>query len=655
MFNNLSIKNKLIVMLAVPMIGLVYFSTNVVWEKFTDSEELTELHDLTRVSVQIGAFVHEMQKERGRTSSFLAAGGKEFASELSAQRRSTDYAQSEFKKTVATLDMSFYAEEFRQQLKETLSEEEKLANKRQAISNLSLNSVEAIAYYSETIRKLVELIFSMAQVSHIPEVPRQISAYEALLQAQEYADHEYAAGFNIIVTQQKLTHRLHESFATTIASQKTYLDIFNGLTSPANRRLLSDRMSNETGKEVERLRAVIIEKGATGNCGIEASHWTKVMTDKINLLKEIEAELGRQLITTTDNMLTASKSKMISYLALVAAIFLLAVFLVYLVSNRITTSLAAVVRIANKVAAGDFREKLSLTNRDEVGKLAQAINTMLERLSIVISNLNEHVGTLSSSAEELTAGSYQMKETAETTAGQTTAVSAAAEEVSANLQTIATGMEEMNASIKEIALYASEAAKVASSAVKMANETNNSVSHLGDDSKDISKVIRVINSVAEQTNLLALNATIEAARAGEAGKGFAVVANEVKELAKETSKSTEDISKKIEAIQGSTRSTVDMISQISVIIGKINDISVTIATAVEEQTATTREISRSVSEAAKGSTEIAKNIAGVAQSASGTSAGASEFQLASQSLSRMAVDLQKLVSQFQCDTQLVSK
>jgi methyl-accepting chemotaxis protein len=177
------------------------------------------------------------------------------------------------------------------------------------------------------------------------------------------------------------------------------------------------------------------------------------------------------------------------------------------------------------------------------------------------------------------------------------------------------------------------------------------VSKLGDSSVEIGQVIKVINSIAEQTNLLALNATIEAARAGEAGKGFAVVANEVKELAKQTGKATEDISQRIQSIQGSTQDAVEAIGQITQVINQINDISNTIASAVEEQSATTNEISRNVAEAAKGAADISQNVTGVAETARGTSSGASDTQTAAAELARMAAELQSLVGQFRYSEQ----
>ena len=204
----------------------------------------------------------------------------------------------------------------------------------------------------------------------------------------------------------------------------------------------------------------------------------------------------------------------------------------------------------------------------------------------------------------------------------------------------------MTSSIKEIAKNSSEAVNIANSAVKISSDADNTVSKLAQSSMEIGEIIKVITSIAEQTNLLSLNATIEAARAGESGKGFAVVANEVKELAKETAKATKDIASKIEAIQADAKNAVDAIGQISMTIEKINDIQGSNAGAVEEQSATTNEMSRNVSDAAKGSQEIAQNISGVAQAAAGTSSAAGDALQAAQDLAKLSSELQNLIARF---------
>ncbi len=253
-------------------------------------------------------------------------------------------------------------------------------------------------------------------------------------------------------------------------------------------------------------------------------------------------------------------------LAAVAVGIFVAVFL----SRRISGATQSVLAQAQAIAAGDLtRDEIKIGSKDELGDLADAINKMSVSLKSMILAITENSVQVASASEELNSTSQQITANSEETSAQADVVSKAAQQVSQNLQTVATGAEEMGASIKEIAKNATEAAKVATSAVKVAETTTATVSKLGDSSAEIGQVIKVITSIAQQTNLLALNATIEAARAGEAGKGFAVVANEVKELAKETAKATEDISRKIEAIQTDTKAAVDAIGTISGVINQI--------------------------------------------------------------------------------------
>ena len=317
-----------------------------------------------------------------------------------------------------------------------------------------------------------------------------------------------------------------------------------------------------------------------------------------------------------------------------------------LVSRGITKPLAECVVGLESLAQADLTSEVRVTGSDEVSQLGASFNRAVGDLSTVVRRIRESAWTLASSSEELSATSTQMGASAEETSAQANAVSAAAEQVSANVNTVAASAEEMSASIREIASSAHEAADVAADAVTAAASTNATVRQLGDSSAEIGEVIKVITSIAEQTNLLALNATIEAARAGEAGKGFAVVASEVKELAKETAAATEEIGQKVVAIQGDAHAAMTAIGRISEVITRINDIQGTIASAVEQQTATTNEITRHVTEAATGAGEIAANVTGVAQAAQDTSSGAASAQAAAQDLARLAEELSLTVSRF---------
>jgi methyl-accepting chemotaxis protein len=335
---------------------------------------------------------------------------------------------------------------------------------------------------------------------------------------------------------------------------------------------------------------------------------------------------------------------------LILGVLAVSVTLGIVLSLLLTRGISIVVRqigtVSTRLAEGDLSRRIAVRSRDELGQVAVSLNMGLDRLSTLISSVGGSTQILASSTEELTAVSTQMSSNAEETSAQAAAVAAAGEEVSRSSQTIASATEELGASIREIARNSSEASRIASRAVVVAEGANVIIAKLGESSAEIGEVIKVITSIAAQTNLLALNATIEAARAGEAGKGFAVVASEVKDLAKETAKATEDIGRKIDAIQRDTNGAVEAIRQISGIVDQINEIQGSIAGAIEEQTATTNEITRSINETARGNAEIARNITGVAQASQCTATGADETHRAAAEIARLATGLQVKVDQF---------
>ena len=362
----------------------------------------------------------------------------------------------------------------------------------------------------------------------------------------------------------------------------------------------------------------------------------------------VETKLADESATHQSN--TISRSQIVVTTLLLVGLAT-GIVLAFVLADGIVNPIKRMLGLIDQVAANNLAvDDLEVNSKDEIGRAVMALNNMKNSLRVVIQSLSNNAQQVATASEEFSATSQQITANSEETSAQANIVSAATEQVNRNLQTVATSTEEMSATITEIAKNASEAARVAGEALRSSVETNATITKLGESSAEIGQVIKVITSIAQQTNLLALNATIEAARAGEAGKGFAVVANEVKELAKQTAKATEDISQRIAAIQLDTKSAVAAIGKISEIIGRVNDISATIATAVEEQSATTSEMSRNVSEAAKGSGEVAKNITGVATAAQSTSLGATESHKAAQSLAQMSTELRELVGQFRVDT-----
>ena len=315
-------------------------------------------------------------------------------------------------------------------------------------------------------------------------------------------------------------------------------------------------------------------------------------------------------------------------------------------AEDLAQKVSSIMETVRLLETGDLTAEFKVKSDDPIGRVSRGLQAFVDRLRESIATVTENSVTLASASEELSACAAQMTASADESYVQSGAALEASEGVNSNIQTVATATEEMADSIVEISKNANQAARVVSKAVEVANDTNVTISKLGDSSIEIGNVIKVITSIAQQTNLLALNATIEAARAGEAGRGFAVVANEVKELAKETAKATEDISAKIQTIQEDSDGAVKAIHEITTIIDEISGIADSIAGAVEEQSATTTEMSRTVGEVARVSSEIMTSVSQVNESVAMSKAGAGESLSAAKELAQMASHLQALVNRF---------
>jgi len=444
-------------------------------------------------------------------------------------------------------------------------------------------------------------------------------------------------------------------------------ELFEKQVLPASEQVLSlvrkmGIIAETANEKFVKMNTLLLQQGAT--------HQTNTFAAIDKIIHSVEKVTAT---TVAEAHATASRGRLITIVCLITGVAL-AVFSGFFLTRLITGPLFKGVNLAKAMAGGDLTKTMDVDQKDEIGMLAHSLNEMARNLRRMFGDINQGVVRVDESSTQLAAIANQMATGAESTAGRSSQVAAAAEEMSANQNSIAAAMEqasvnvnmvaaaaeEMNVTINEIASNSGRAKEIASKAVQQSRQASERVNELGKAADEINKVTEAITEISEQTNLLALNATIEAARAGEAGKGFAVVANEIKDLARQTAAATLDIKNKIEGVQEATGITVKEINEIGQVITDVDTIVATIAAAVAEQTATTRDIAQNVQQASQGiaevnenvaqsstvSAEIAADIATVNASANEINQASSQIKVSAEELSVVADRLKEMMAKF---------
>lgn len=683
---NTKIGIRIVLALSLPVVGMLVFSLQTLSEKYQASADMAKVLELAEIAPVISALVHELQKERGASAVFIASKGDKFKDVVPDQRQLTDEKFGAFVTSLQSFDAGSFGATLVSKISNAQKVLAELDGKRNQIGNLTITVPQMAGYFTPAIGKLLSIVEEIGTLSTNNDVTNAISAYTNFLQGKERAGIERAMGAGGFGTGE-FKPGIYRKFLQLIAMQEVYLSRFAVFATDDQNAFLASTVTGPDVEEVARLRKIAIESPVTKTTeGVEGGHWYKTITNKINLLKKVEDKIANDMQATAVTIESSATTAFTIMSIVTSALLGLTVILVWFIVKGITNPIASMTHTMVSLAQGDLEVMVSGTERrDEIGAMAEAVQVFkdngietkrlaeesektreettarealereeadgkLEFLTEVTGDFEQRVGAIvqsvASAATQLLASATTMSTTASSVNEQSLAVASAAEEASSNVQTVASAAEELSASIGEISRQVSESSAMSANAVSEAKSSHDTVEGLVHSAKQIGEVVGLITDIAEQTNLLALNATIEAARAGEAGKGFAVVAAEVKNLANQTAKATEQIGGQIGAIQDATESAASSIEGIAATIGQVDEIATNIASAVQQQSSATQEIARNVEQAAAGTGEVSSNISGVTQAVAETGSAASEIQGAADELSRQSETLRTEVDGF---------
>ncbi|QWR77866.1 methyl-accepting chemotaxis protein [Candidatus Magnetomonas plexicatena] len=513
---NVKFRNKLVLMLIVPFLCLVYFSLSIFIDKVDVLNRMEALTKLSALAVNVSEVVHELQKERGNSAGFMGSKGAKFGPELKAQRAETDKKLHKLTEYLKNFDAAYYGDAFNTDLKGMADNLNALNNKRSSIDSLSMGLPEALGYYTGTIAKMLYLIGGMSKLTENAELSHNVSAYVNFLQAKERTGQERAVMSNTF-SADKFADGIYFKFVSLVSAQNVFIDVFNSFATKEEQEFYKSKVTGAVVNEVERMRKAAIDKAHEGNFGIDPLYWFKTITEKINIMKEVEDKLSKDLNNCALDLKGKAKNQLTVLLVVIAVSFALSILFAYMIMRGVLQQIggepAIVSGITKQVASGD----LTIDTTKHCTGLYRAVLDMTENLKKIVIDVKDI-------SDEVGGGSRQLSDTAAKTSEGAAEQASSVEETSASV-------EQMAASIKKNAENAVETEKIAISIAKDAIEAGEAVMQSVESMKSIAERVIVIDDIARQTNLLALNAAIEAARAGEYGKGFAVVASEVRKLA----------------------------------------------------------------------------------------------------------------------------
>ena len=569
----LPFKTKLVLMLLPALLGLLFYSANVLLEKYGTMKSMTELEKLVELAAELGDVIHNVQVERGLSSGFLASKGEKFSSELKAQRQVVDKEIAKLKSFVEQNPAVLVSAGMKASIEAANTDLDKLGKARENISALGISQKESFALYSGTVASLIGIVERVVGASNHPEIIKKTAAYFALLQGKEQAGRERAT-LNGVFAADAFDRENYPRLLSIMSAQDVYFKSFQGSATEEMKRLLQQVNESDVAREVEAMRKIALDKAQEGKFGIEPAKWFGAITKKIEALMEAEGKIDADIKSHANRLSREARNVLMFNMAVTLVVLAVVGVIGALVTRDILRQLggepAYAAEVIGRIANGDLSVQVQ-TKANDTGSMLFATKSMVEKLSGIIGEVRSTANVLSGSSEQVSATAQSMSQA-------TSEQAASVEETSASL-------EQMSASINQNTENAKVTDGMASQAAKQAVQGGEAVSQTVAAMKQIAGKIGIIDDIAYQTNLLALNAAIEAARAGEHGKGFAVVAAEVRKLAERSQVAAQEIGELASGSVEKAESAGKLLGEIVPAISKTSDLVQEIAAASEEQSA----------------------------------------------------------------------